>query len=72
MILLICYHNGPANDLARHGRLGDVDEGLFAKRVDLDRKLILQEFDGFFASQTIACNHSRRVNLVLDEVVGSA
>lgn len=60
-----------ANDFAAHGRLCGVDEAFLAERIDLDGHLVGNELAGHLGSQTVAGDNGRRVNLVLDQLVGA-
>jgi hypothetical protein len=61
-----------SDDLARHGRLCNVDEALFAERVDLDAQLLGEVPDGLLAREAVAGDDGGGVDFVLDEVVGAA
>lgn len=61
-----------AQNLAGHARLGDVDESFATERIDLVAELLVHEFDGLFAGETVAGDDGRRVDLHLHEVVRSS
>jgi len=73
----ICRDNKPgqnslSNNLARHGRLCDVYQRLPPQRIDPDAQLILHKLDSLFASQPIASDDRRRMNLRLYQLICAA
>jgi hypothetical protein len=63
--------NVRSDDFTRHTRLGNVDQALFSKGVNLDTQLFRQVPDCLLRCESVSSNDCRRVNLVLDEIVRS-
>lgn len=69
MMMDLCHLR--ANDLTAHGSLCSIDKAFFAQAIHLDGHLISNELACHLGCQTIASDDSSRMNLVLDQLIGS-
>ncbi|RDA84126.1 hypothetical protein CP532_0101 [Ophiocordyceps camponoti-leonardi (nom. inval.)] len=58
-----------ADDLARHGRLGDVEERFAAQVLHLDADIFVEELDGLAQRQTVAGDDGGGMYPVLHQLV---
>ena len=63
--------NSRSDNFTRHAGLGDVDQALLSKCINLDTELFRQVSNCLLRCESVTGNDGRRVNLVLDEIVRS-
>lgn len=62
----------PANDLARHRRLRDINESFATEGVNLNAQLVHHELARFSACEPVPSNDRRWMNASLDKLVRTA